>query len=74
VITVAPAADRVASRVELFEPAMCCASGVLGPSVDQQLIDIREDLRWAQSQGAQVTRHKLSSTRMRSSQTRRSRG
>ncbi len=50
-----------ACRLELFEPAMCCQSGVCGPSVDQQLIDIREDLRWAESQGAQVARHKLSS-------------
>ncbi|MGO9976753.1 MAG: arsenite efflux transporter metallochaperone ArsD [Solirubrobacteraceae bacterium] len=61
VIAVTPGADRVASRVELFEPAMCCQSGVCGPSVDQQLIDIREDLRWAQSQGAAVSRHNLSS-------------
>ena len=40
---------------------MCCQSGVCGPSVDQQLIDIREDLRWARDQGAQVSRHNLSS-------------
>jgi arsenite methyltransferase len=50
-----------ARRVELFEPAMCCQSGVCGPSVDQQLIDVREDLRWAKSQGAEVSRHNLSS-------------
>ena len=50
-----------ARRVELYEPAMCCQTGVCGPSVDQQLIDVREDLRWAEAQGAQVTRHNLSS-------------
>jgi len=50
-----------ARRVELFEPAMCCQSGVCGPSVDQQLIDVREDLRWVESQGAEVSRHNLSS-------------
>ena len=43
---------RAARRVELYEPAMCCQTGVCGPSVDQQLIDVREDLRWAESQGA----------------------
>jgi hypothetical protein len=48
-------------RVELYEPAMCCQTGVCGPSVDQQLIDVREDLRWAESQGAQVARHNLAS-------------
>ncbi len=53
-----PVAQR---RVELFEPAMCCQSGVCGPSVDQKLIEIREDLRWAEGQGASVRRHNLSS-------------
>jgi arsenite methyltransferase len=48
-------------RVELFEPAMCCQTGVCGPSVDQQLIYVREDLRWAEGQGATVARHNLSS-------------
>jgi hypothetical protein len=59
----APAAvsSPVARRVELYEPAMCCQTGVCGPSVDQQLVDVREHLRWAESQGAQVTRHNLSS-------------
>jgi hypothetical protein len=50
-----------ARRVELYEPAMCCQTGVCGPSVDQQLIDVREDLRWAEAEGAQVARHNLSS-------------
>jgi len=48
-------------RVELFEPAMCCQTGVCGPSVDQQLIDVREDLRWVEGLGATVARHNLSS-------------
>jgi SAM-dependent methyltransferase len=56
-----PKALAAAHRVELYEPAMCCQSGVCGPSVDQQLIDIREDLRWAEAQGASVARHNLSS-------------
>jgi len=50
-----------ARRVELYEPAMCCQTGVCGPSLDQQLISVREDLRWAQGQGAVVVRHNLSS-------------
>src|ERR1035441_10599891 len=36
-------------------------SGVCGPSVDQQLVDVRENVRWAQAQGAEVIRHNLSS-------------
>ena len=61
VIAVTPEASAGARRVELFEPAMCCQTGVCGPSVDQQLIDVRENVRWAQAQGAEVTRHNLSS-------------
>lgn len=54
-------ANASGHRVELFEPAMCCESGVCGPSVDQALIDLREDLRWAEGAGATVSRHNLSS-------------
>jgi hypothetical protein len=53
--------DVVSRRIELYEPAMCCQTGVCGPSVDQQLIDVREDLRWAEGQGVAVARHNLSS-------------
>ena len=56
-----PDASAVTRQVELYEPAMCCQTGVCGPSVAQQLIDVREDLRWAEAQGAQVARHNLSS-------------
>lgn len=53
-----PAAVR---QIELYETAMCCETGVCGPSVDEQLITVREDLRWAEAQGASVTRHNLTS-------------
>ncbi len=48
-------------QIELYEGAMCCETGVCGPSVDEQLLAIREDLRWAESQGASVARHNLTS-------------
>jgi hypothetical protein len=57
----AAASSPTARRVELYEPAMCCQTGVCGPSVDQQLIDVRENLRWAGGQGADISRHNLSS-------------
>ncbi len=53
--------DTAPASIELFESAMCCESGVCGPSVDQQLITLREDLRWAEEQGANVARHNLTS-------------
>jgi arsenite methyltransferase len=58
---VVPGPAAGAHQVELFEPAMCCSTGVCGPSVDQRLIEVREDLRWAEAQGATITRHNLSS-------------
>ncbi len=57
-----PATTTAGTRqVELYEMAMCCQSGVCGPTVDEQLIAVREDLRWAESQGASVARHNLTS-------------
>jgi hypothetical protein len=47
--------------IELYEPAMCCSTGVCGPSADQQLITVRDDVRWAETQGATITRHNLTS-------------
>ncbi|HEY5197069.1 MAG TPA: arsenite efflux transporter metallochaperone ArsD [Solirubrobacteraceae bacterium] len=48
-------------QLELYETAMCCETGVCGPSVDEQLLNVREELRWAQAQGASVARHNLTS-------------
>jgi hypothetical protein len=55
------AAPAPVRQIELYETAMCCETGVCGPSVDEQLIAVREDLRWVESQGASVTRHNLTS-------------
>lgn len=32
-------------KIELFEPAMCCSSGVCGPAVDPKLVKLQETLR-----------------------------
>jgi hypothetical protein len=54
-------APNAVRRIELYETAMCCETGVCGPSIDEQLIAVREDLRWAESRGVSVTRHNLTS-------------
>jgi hypothetical protein len=56
--TVAPSA--LTGTVEVFDPAMCCATGVCGPGVDPALLQIARDLRWLTAQGVQVTRVGLS--------------
>jgi Arsenical resistance operon protein ArsD len=45
--------------IEVFDPAMCCSSGVCGPSVDPQLARFEADLRWLAAQGASITRYNL---------------
>jgi hypothetical protein len=46
--------------VEVFDPAMCCPTGVCGPAVDPALLQIARDLRWLTSQGVTVNRVGLS--------------
>jgi hypothetical protein len=53
-------AESVGGIVEVYDPAMCCASGVCGPGVDPALLQIARDLRWLKTRGATVTRHGLS--------------
>lgn len=31
-------------KIEIFEPTMCCSSGICGPSVDKSLVKISEDI------------------------------
>lgn len=46
--------------VRVFDPAMCCSTGVCGPSVDPQLARFAADLDWLKSQGVSVERFNLS--------------
>lgn len=49
------------TKLEVFDPAMCCSTGVCGPQVDPRLATFEADLRWLGSQGADVTRYNLGS-------------
>ncbi|MEX6587460.1 arsenite efflux transporter metallochaperone ArsD [Paraclostridium bifermentans] len=31
-------------KIEIFEPTMCCSTGICGPSVDEKLVKISEDI------------------------------
>jgi hypothetical protein len=35
-------AERTEVRVEIFDPPMCCAGGLCGPDIDDELLDINE--------------------------------
>lgn len=49
------------SKVEVFEPALCCATGVCGEDVDQQLVMFSADLDFVSSRGGDVSRYNLAS-------------
>lgn len=46
--------------VQVFDPAMCCSTGLCGPGVDPALLQISRDLRWLTAGGATVVRVGLS--------------
>ena len=48
------------TAVHVFDPAMCCSTGICGPSVDPQLARFAADLAWLKGQGVSVERFNLS--------------
>jgi AhpD family alkylhydroperoxidase len=46
--------------VQVFDPAMCCSTGVCGPSVDEVLVRFASDLDWLKGQGIEIKRFNLS--------------
>lgn len=48
------------TTIHVFDPAMCCSTGICGPSVDEQLVRFAADLDWLKSHGVQVERFNLS--------------
>ena len=47
-------------KIQVFDPPMCCSTGVCGPSVDPALVRIGSDLSWLKEQGVVVERANLS--------------
>jgi len=47
------------TTIEVFDPAMCCSTGVCGPSVDPALSRFAADLDWLAGQAVAVTRYNL---------------
>jgi len=48
------------NTLQIFDPAMCCSTGVCGPEVDTKLVQFAADLDWLKAQGVIVQRHNLS--------------
>ena len=47
------------NRVEVFDPPMCCSTGVCGPAVDPALVRFAADLHWLANQRIAVQRFNL---------------
>jgi arsenite-transporting ATPase len=56
------ATDKQQARVpsiQVYEPALCCNTGVCGEDVDQRLVEFTADLNHLTEHGAAITRHNL---------------
>ncbi len=47
-------------KIQVFDPAMCCPTGVCGPEVDPALVRFAADLEWLKENGVAVERFNLS--------------
>ena len=41
------------TTIQIFDPALCCSTGVCGVDADQALISFTADVDWAKQNGAQ---------------------
>ena len=46
-------------KVRIFDPPLCCSTGICGADVDPALINIAADIEWLKSQGVPVERYNL---------------
>lgn len=51
--------EKPMPTIKLFDPPMCCSSGVYGPDPDASLACFAADLQWLQGQGVLVQRFTL---------------
>ena len=45
--------------IQVYDPALCCATGVCGVEVDQALVSFAADVEWARGNGARIERFNL---------------
>lgn len=50
------------TKLEIFDPPMCCTSGICGSSADPVLVVFASDLEWLKGQGVEVVRYGFSLT------------
>jgi hypothetical protein len=48
------------SKIEIYDPAMCCATGVCGPGIDQELLRVATIINNLTKKGISIARYGLS--------------
>ena len=46
-------------KIQVYDPALCCSTGVCGVEVDQQLVGFAADADWVKKQRADIERFNL---------------
>jgi hypothetical protein len=46
-------------QLQVFDPALCCSTGVCGTEVDQTLVNFSADVDWLKHAGGQIERFNL---------------
>lgn len=57
--TLQPATERI--QVELFDPPMCCPTGLCGPTLDQTLLDVNEMVLALKAANIGIERYQMTS-------------
>jgi hypothetical protein len=51
--------ETVMFKIEIYDPPMCCPTGVCGPNIDPKLVQFAADLDWLKEKGVVVERYNL---------------
>ena len=51
--------DPVTADIEIFDPPLCCPTGLCGPVLDTTLVDLSEAIITLQADGRTVVRHMM---------------
>lgn len=54
-------APVIHATVEIFDPPMCCPTGLCGPALDQTLLDVNEMILSLKVSGVSVERYQMTS-------------
>ena len=55
----APPTHTSTAVVELFDPPLCCPTGLCGPTLDQSLLDVSDMIVTLETEGLKVARYQM---------------